>query len=661
MSQYVTNPEETKELLPRFRIFYLFLIATFFTFFLRLWYLQVIEGSELREFSEKNRIKQIKIAAPRGLILDRDGQILVENHPGFEAILSPQYIDSTETVAKALSPILGLEPDKITQRILRSRKQNGPFAPIKIKENLTKDEVFRLKRIRLDTPGLDIRETVVRYYPLGENGAQLLGYVGEISKRQIPQYNSKFKGEMRFDQGDIIGKSGLEEMLEREIRGIDGIQFIQVDAFGRETQSASLIYGEQIQDLNPQPGKNVVLTLDKDIQAAAYNGFKKLNRIGGLVAMKANGEVLAWVSAPSFDPNEFSTRISPQIWSALVNDPYKPLRNKVVQDFFPPGSTFKPFVAATALEEKVIDPTTIINCPGSIWFGRRPYHDHLKGGHGNINVIDALERSSNVFFYRMGIALGIDKMYNYISTFGIGSSTGIDVPRETKGLMPSAEWKRINFGEDWQPGENLSNAIGQGYVTATPLQMAVGYNAIGLEGKIVKPFVVKKVLDEQGKVIRENQPQILRDLTMPQATGVQISQKTFQVVKEGLRRVVQGSRGTARRVHIPGTDIAGKTGTTQVMAFSADKIYAKCESRPMHQRHHGWFVAFAPADKPEIAVAALAEHSCSGSGGASPLVREVMEAYFKKYNPGRIKQDSLKKSAAQAELPADEVSDSEAD
>ena len=659
MSQYISNPEETKELLPRYRIFYFFLIVTFFIFLTRLWYLQIIEGSELREFSEKNRIKQIKIAAPRGLILDREGRILVENHPGFEAVLSPQYIENLEALSQSLAPILGIEPDKIVQRIQRSRRQNGPFANIRIKENLTKDEVFRLKRIQMDTPGLDIRETVVRYYPLGANGAQLFGYVGEISKRQIPEYNSKFKDFMSFDQGDIIGKSGLEEMLERDIRGQDGVQFLQVDAFGRETQSATLIYGEQIKDLNPSPGHSVVLTLDKDIQEAAFNAFKKLDRIGGMVAMSATGEILAWVNAPSFDPNEFSTRISPQLWSALVNDPFRPLRNKVIQDFFMPGSTFKPFVALTALEDKTIEPTTVLNCPGSIKFGKRDYHDHLKGGFGNITVFEALERSSNVFFYRMGIALGIDKLFNYISPFGIGIPTGIDMPREAKGNMPSAEWKRLNFKEDWQPGENLTNAIGQGFVTATPLQMAVAYNTIAREGKVVKPFVVAKVLDEKGKVLRENQSQVVRDLTEIQNTGVKISPKNFKVVKEGLRRVVQGARGTAKRVNIPGADIAGKTGTTQVMSFSADQIYNRCDLRPLHQRHHGWFVAFAPAENPEITVAALAEHSCSGSGGASPLVREVMEAYFRKHRPELFKDGGAKKiNIGVQEVPAvEEVGD----
>ncbi len=632
-TQYISNPEESKEYLPRYRLFYITIAFTFLAFTTRLWYLQVIQGTELREFSEKNRIKQIKIMAPRGLMLDRDGKILVENHPGFEAVLSPQYIKNVDELAAAVGPIIGLEPPKLVQKVQKSRRQNGPFAQIKLKDNLSRDEVFRLKRIILDNPGLDIRESVVRHYPLSENGAQLFGYVAEISKKQIPLYNQMYKN-ITFEQGDIIGQTGLEEVLEREIRGEDGTQFLQVDAFGRETTTNTPnIYGEQIKDKEPNHGNNVVLTIDKEVQEAAFKSFQENQRIGALVAMKSNGEVLAWVSAPSFDPNEFARGIGSQLWSKLVNDPYKPLRNKVIQDYYSPGSTFKAFMALASLQEKVITPTTIINCPGFITFGKRQYHDHLKGGHGNISVYEALERSSNVFFYKMGIQLGIDKMYNYISPFGIGQKTGIELPREVAGLMPSAAWKKSAIGEEWQAGENLSVAIGQGFVQASPIQMAVAYNAIGLEGQVVKPFVIKKILDNEGNVIRENLPQVVRNLQEKQATGIEIADETFKVVKEGLRRVANGDRGTAKFLKIPGVQMAGKTGTSQVMGFAASDIYSKCENRPMHQRHNGWFVAWAPADKPEITVAAMAQHSCHGATGAGPMVRDAVRAYFDKYHP----------------------------
>lgn len=652
MSTYVSNPDEAKEYQSRYKIFYIAIGFALTIFTMRLWYLQIISGNELREFSEKNRIKQNKITAPRGLMLDRDGKVLVENLPGFEAILSPQYIESLDELAKTVGPVLSMEPDKVILKVQKSRRQNGPFAQIRLKENLSREEVFRLKRMRLDTPGLEIRESIVRFYPLRDNGAQLFGYVGEISKRQLPILNEQYKGVLKFDQGDIIGKSGLEETLEKDIRGSDGVSFIQVDAHGREavTQTPN-IYGEQIKDMIPVHGNNAILTIDRDIQEAAFKSFMSLNRIGAVVAMRTNGEILAWVSTPSFDPNEFSTGISAQTWSKLINDPFKPLRNKVIQDHNAPGSTFKPLVAVPALQEKVITPTTIVSAPGVFYFGRRPYHDHLKGGHGNITVFDALERSSNVFFYKMGIALGVDKMFDYISLLGIGQKTGIELSREVSGTMPNSAWKKATVGEEWQPGENLSTAIGQGFVNVTPLSMAIAYNAIGTEGKVVKPFLLRKIIDQDGKVLRENFPQVVRDLQQTQPNGVHISPETFKTVKEGMRRVANGARGTAKHWKVPGVEMAGKTGTAQVMGFSADQIYAKCESRPIHMRHHGWFIAFAPADNPEITIAALAEHSCHGSTGAAPIVRDIVQAYFMKYHPEVIEAALKAKGGKRAQAP----------
>ena len=652
MSEYVNNPDEAKEFWGRYKYFYALVGITFFTFALRLWYLQIIQGSELREFSEKNRIKQNKIPAPRGLMLDREGRVLVENLPGFEAILSPQYIEDLNELADAVAPILNTEPDKVIQKVQRSRRINGPFAQVRIKENLTREEVFRLKRIRLETPGLEIRESIVRHYPLKENGAQIFGYVSEISKRQLPLLNELYKGHLKFEQGDIIGKSGLEESLERDIRGTDGISFIQVDAHGRDTVSTSPnVYGEKIKDQEAVHGNNTILTIDRDIQEAAFKSMVTWQRVGALVAMKSDGQILAWVSSPSFDPNAFSVGPTTQYWSQLLNDPFKPLRNKIIQDHNSQGSTFKPFVALSALQEKVIGPSTLVNAPGVFYFGKRPYHDHQKGNYGNITVLQALERSSNVFFYKMGIALGVDRMYDYISTLGLGSKTGIEIEREVAGNLPNSAWKKATLGEEWQGGENLSTAIGQGFVNVTPLQMAVAYNTIGMEGKVYKPFVVQRVINQDGKVLRENSPLVLRDLTEKQKNGVQIDQKTFQVVKEGLRRVANGEHGTARAWKIPGFQMAGKTGTTQVMGFSADQIHVKCMTRPVHMRHHGWFVAFSPPEKPEITVAVLAEHSCSGAGGAAPLVRDVIEAYHRKYHPEIVAEALKNKKIQQAVAP----------
>lgn len=643
MSDYINNPDEVKEYQYRYRAISVFIIITFMVFSVRLLWLQIFQGSELRQFSENNRIKQNKISAPRGLILDRDGKALVENLPGFEAILSPQYVEDLDGLADTIGPILEIEPEKIIEKFKRSKRVNGPFAAIRLKDNLSREEVFRLKRIRLDTPGLEIRESIIRHYPLKENGAQMFGYVGEISKNEISRLNEKYRNRLSFEQGDIIGKSGLEENLEASIRGKDGISFVQVDAHGRKTMTEiPNIYGEQIIDLDPVHGNSAYLTIDRDIQEASYDSFVKHNRIGALVAMKSNGEILSWINAPSYDPNFFATEISPKIWNKLTADPFKPLRNKVIQDHFWPGSTFKPLVALAALQEKVITDKTVLYAPGKLYFGNRWFHNHNKNGEGHITVYDAIERSSNVFFYQLGIKLGVDKMYDYISMLGLGSRTQIEMDREAAGRLPNSAWKKSLRGEDWQPGENLTLAIGQGYVVTTPLQLAVAYNTIATEGKVVKPFVIKKIVNHDGNIIIEKNPEVIRDVTLTQPNGYKIDSETFKIVKEGMRRVANGERGTARGLRIPGVEMAGKTGTAQVMSFTADQIYKSCESRPMQMRHHGWFVAWAPWDKPEVIVSVLAQHSCHGNPGAAPIARDVIEAYFSKYHP-EIIAEGLKK------------------
>lgn len=654
MSQYISNPEEARSYQSRYKILYIFIGLTIVTFVLRLFWLQVILGNELRAFSEKNRVKQNKIISPRGLILDRNGATLVENLPGFEAVLSPQYIEDKKELAKIIGPIIGMTEDKVVEKIDRSLRVNGPFSTIRIKENLNREEVFRLKRLRIDLPGLEIRESIVRTYPLQENGAQLFGYVGEISKRELTQLKAKQASadQIQFNQGDIIGKSGLEELLDDKIRGNDGVRFIQVDAHGRETiTKIPNIYGKEITDLEPVHGNNATLTIDKDIQIAAYDSFVKNKRIGSLVAMKSNGEILSWINAPSFNPNDFATEIPARTWSQLITNPFKPLRNKAIQDHFPPGSTFKPFMALAALQAGVITDKTVIFAPGRFFFGNRWYHDHNKNGEGYITVYEALEKSSNVFFYQIGIKLGIDKMYNYISLLGLGSKTGIEMPREIPGLMPSAEWKKNNRGEEWQPGENLSTAIGQGYVSATLMQMAVAYNAIATDGKVVRPMIIKKVTDHDGKVLFEQFPSEVRDITQPQKNGFFIETKNFEIVKEAMRRVANGRSGTARHWKLPGVEMAGKTGTAQVQNFSADQIYQSCEARPIASRHHGWYIAWAPWDKPEIVVAVLAQHACHGNTGAAPIVRDVVQAYYKKYHPGYL-EEAAKKTGAKTVVPA---------
>ncbi len=659
--EFSSSREDARAFGSRYKILYGVVLSAAFLLFMRLWYLQIISGSELREFSEDNLLKEVRIPAPRGIVFDRDGEILVENLPGFEATISPQYTTDLDKTADAVSQVLLMPKVEIIEKVKTSRYRNGPFRPVVIKENLSRDEVFSLELLKLDHPGLDIKENILRTYALGTNGAQLFGYVGEISKKQLEIYNKKYFGTYSLQQGDIIGKNGLEETLDFYLRGRDGLSFIKVDARGREAASEDIGFlGSLSRSQKAVPGSSIVLTIDKYIQEAAYKSFNASEKTGALVALRPNGEVLAWLSMPSFDPNVFSRGISSKLWSQLVNDPDKPLRNKVIQDHNSPGSTFKPFVAVAALQEGVITKDTLVHAPGSIRFGNRTYHDHTRYGQGTIKVREALERSSNVFFYKQGINLGVDLIAKYTKALGLGEKTKIDLVNEVPGLIPTSEWKKENIGEEWQPGENLSVAIGQGYVLVTPLQMAVAFSAIATEGKVYKPFLVQKIISRDGKVLEENTPDLVRDLSDPKA-DTYVSPETFKAVKEGLWAVANGDRGTARWWKVPGVEMAGKTGTAQVMSFSADQIYAKCDERPRKQRHHGWYVGYAPADKPEIVVAALAEHACAGSSGAAPLVRDVIKAYFEKYHPEILAEaEEKRRLAARKPKPRTEASSASA-
>lgn len=664
MKDFIQGSEdEAKEYLERYHVIYITVFILCFVILARLWQLQILQGTELRQYSEKNRVKEKKLMAPRGLFLDRENRVLVDNLPGFDASITPQYAKRLEETSESVGQVLGIPGRKIVEEVRKSQRRDGPFRPVKVKDNISLDEVFQLKLLRWDSPGLVINESILRFYNLAENGAQLFGYVAEISRDQLNRLNDLYAGKMVFEQGDIIGKSGLEEAWDAKIRGRDGVAFVGVDARGREASTENSDY----LDFKPQPavsGHNLVLTIDKDIQEAAYKAMNRQDpvgpRIGGLVAMRTNGEILAWVTTPSYDPNEFSTGIPPQAWAQLINDPFRPLRNKVIQDHFAPGSTFKPLVALAALSEKVISPHTYVNAPASLKYGRRLYHDHSKSGHGNINVMQAIELSSNIFFYKMGIQLTIDRIAPYAKLLGLGTKTNIQLANEVSGLIPTSEWKLKKLGEEWQPGENLSNAIGQGFVLVTPLQMAMAYNAIALDGKVMRPYLIKKILDNESKVLQEFEPKMLRDATKENEFGVTISAEHFRTVREGMRRVVHGERGTARGSRLAGVEMAGKTGTTQVRSWSADEIYARCDARPIFQRHHGWFVGFAPAQNPEITVAVLAQHACSGSRGGAPVVHDVMKAYFEKYHPEMLKAALDKKAKAPIKVPASvDVEDAE--
>lgn len=639
MADYLSNPEEAKEYSHRYKMLHMIIALLTLIYFIRLWYLQIYKGSEFRFFSDRNRIKIEKVPAPRGMILDREGRILVDNEPGFDVFLTPQYITDLTKYSEVIGDVIKANPPTIVAKVKSEKRKSGDFRPVLIKENLSRDEVIRLERLRIDYPGLDVNMSIRRSYTLKDNGAQLFGYVGEISKEELPRVNKNRAPSEYFEQGDLIGKSGIELSLDHDLRGQIGQSFVQVDAHGRKIESLSVpqVIGSLDISKDYEPGQTIMLTIDKDIQEAAYKAFNGNQKIGGVVVLNPkNGEVLAWINSPSFDPSEFSKGISSKVWSTLVNDPFKPLRNKVIQDHQPPGSTLKAVVALAALQEKVINTNSTTFCPGFYQFGRRTYHCHLKQGHGWVNVVQALEQSCDIFFYKLGMQLGIDTIAKYAKALGLGAKTGIALDNETAGLVPTTEWKKNTLGEEWQPGENLSNAIGQGFFLTTPLQLALVFSGIANDGPVYQPHIVSKMLDVDGKLLREITPELKFDPTV--SGSVHIDKANYDIVKRGLYNVANGARGTAKWLKVPGVELAGKTGTVQLFSLSADEVFKKCQSRPLNQRHHGWFASYAPADDPQVVVVVLAEHSCSGSGGAGPVARDILDAYSKKYLKERVER-----------------------
>ncbi len=613
----------------------------------RLWFLQILNGSRLRVFSDKNTIKEQQVQAPRGNFLDRNGQTLVTNRPGFRLSLDPiifrkQHKSELKLIIELISSILKKNPEKLLKQTLRSYNKTGTFNPGIVSKEISQDEALKLKQLRLRYPKILVEEVIFRDYPLKESGAQIFGYVSLASKPQIKKMRRKG---FIFKLGDQIGQTGLEKSLDSKVRGVDGISYVQVDVKGRvQTAASSLISYIGLNNVDPKIGNNIILTLDKNLQSKAFKTFYREDKIGirkgGLVALSIKGEILAWASNPSFHPDVFQTGISNESWKQLNTNRFKPLTDKVAQGTYSPGSVFKPFVGLTALHLNAIKKHTKINSPGVFHFGKRDYHDSRKSGHGTINLSEALEVSGNIFFYKLGITLGVDEMSRIISRLGIGKNTGVKYVQESKGLLPTTDWAKKNRKDSWQKGEDLSYSIGQGAINTTLLQLARGYLSLASKGKVIKPILVKEILDENENTVESFQPELIENLT--DKTGLKMRKKDFESVIEGLIKVAHGERGTARYRSSKKFLMAGKTGTVQVRGFSSNDIYTKCESRPEKDRHHGIFVGFAPAENPEIVVAGLALHTCHGASGAAPMVIDLLTLYMKTHHPKIFKTKGKK-------------------
>ncbi|MFN7685564.1 MAG: penicillin-binding protein 2 [Oligoflexia bacterium] len=636
---FLGQEQQVREYQDRFRYLYLVLGLAVSVLVLQLIHLQILQGDNLRMASEENRIKRVKIASPRGMIFDRNRTLLLDNRPAFDLEIIPQYLkDSgrTEETLTLVSRIIKTPLSEIQETLTKARGQ-APYLPVKIKTDLSRDEVAELKSWQISTPGVSVEMEIKRTNVYGDLAAHMLGYIGEVSPTELPRLNQNPTGR-RYKLGDSIGKFGLEQKLEETLRGEDGEEWVEVDALGRRKLSKYRgRFLAENQGKPAVPGKNLVLTIDQDLQQAALESFG--DKVGSVVAIDPrSGEILAMLSRPSFDPTEFSRGIPAALWTRLLENDNKPLRDKTIMDHYSPGSVFKTITAIAGLQEGVIDEHTKFRCTGSLRLGNRAYHCWKKEGHGDVDVVNAITKSCDVFFYRVAQKLkSVDDIATWAFHLGLGKKTDINLPRETSGLIPTEAWKQRRFGQEWTGGETLSVAIGQSYVLTTALQLANTYASIANGGTFYRPMLIKQIETVDGKSVQINQPEIL-DQT-------RLSEKTYDLIKKGLWGVVNSPNGTAFAQRISGVDFVGKTGTVQVMSLAANKIYQKCENMKFRQRHHGMFAGFAPMNDPKIAVAVVAEHSCHGSSGAAPIARAIIKKFLEKYYPQEFNPKALAERA----------------
>jgi penicillin-binding protein 2 len=632
--------EQLQAFQDRFRYLYAILIVVGLILFSRLWYLQIIKGEEFNQFAEENRLKKIKIEAPRGMVFDRNRQILLDNHPTFNVTITPQYfraatLEQRDATIQKLSKILRMNPKSIQEILAKSRRQPS-FQAVVIKKNLSMDEVSLIEMEKLSLPGVEVATGIRRTNVNGKIGSHLLGYIAEIDADELPKVNRN--QDRPYQQGDSLGKSGLEQQWEKVLRGIDGVEFIEVDAYGRKKVLNDRTSNHVVTEIPPKPavpGRNLVLTIDEDLQKTAAEAFIKDGKTGAIVALDPNnGEVLSMLSWPSFDSTEFSVGIRPEYWRELSTNEDKPLRDKAIIDHYSPGSTFKIISALAGLEEGLINENTIVPGAGTFKFGGRVFHDWKKEGHGPTDVIKSLYRSVDVYYYKLATRMEIDVLARYARDLGLGQRTGIELPGEIPGLVPDTAWKRRTQKTEWYPGETLSVIIGQGQLNTTPLQLANMIAGVANGGTIYKPRIVKFIESQDGGILEKTEPEILHQTRW--------SEKNLNLVRKGIQAVLQHDNGTARAYWVPGIDAAGKTGTSQVIRFTAETVFKDCKNLERRFRHHGLFVAYAPVNDPKIAVAVVAEHSCSGSAGAAPIAMAVIQKYLAKIDPEKYSEDALK-------------------
>ncbi len=565
------------------------IVFLFIVFILRLWDLQIIKGEKYKEIAEQNRLRMVEILAPRGLIYDRNNIALVRNIPSFDISVIKEDLSEDPDTLSALGRLVGLKPEDIKARLERGAV--NPFEPVKLRQNVSMEEVARVEAGKIDFPGLLVEVVVSREYIYGDFASHVMGYLGKLTIEQMknPDYYD-------VPRRAFTGQRGAEKVFDRTLMGKAGKKVIEVDAMGRIIDVASI--------LQPVKGGDIILTIDMKLQAEAEDALK--GKVGAVVALDPNtGEILVLASKPSFDPNLFARGIDYKDWKILVNDTKKPFLNRAIQSQYPPGSTFKVITAIAALEKGIITDNTVFECKGSIHLGRI-FRCWKREGHGNIKLHRAIVESCDVYFYEIGKRLGIDTLSQYASDFGLGKPVGVELEGERAGIVPTVAWKLRTKKEKWYKGETLNAVIGQGYLSATPIQMARLMAAVVNGGKLFRPHILKV----EGS---ENRAE----------STIVIKPENIRLIKKALMSVVSDPNGTGRFAYSDIVKIGGKTGTTQVVGGST---YGDV---PEKYRDHAWFIAFAPEENPQISVSVFIEHGGHGSTVAAPIAKRVIEAFYR--------------------------------
>jgi penicillin-binding protein 2 len=582
-----------------------FILALTSIIILRLWFLQVYKGYEFEEKSKVNRVRELRIVAPRGNIYDRHGQLLITNRPSFNVVWTREDALDPDQVIKRLAKILDDDISNILDRI-RAGAGTPKYMPLLLKEDISWRTLAYIENNHLNLPGVRIEVVPAREYLFGNLSSHMVGYLGEINKRELQRSRP---GE--YEGGDRVGKQGLEKLFEKQLRGEMGMSMLEVDARGFEKK--------QLAKKQPLPGNDIMLTIDADLQATAEKSL--LGLAGAVIVTEVNtGRLLVLASSPPLQLNDFVGGISQKAWRAMLEDPLTPLPNKAIQGQYPPASTYKMVTALAGLEEGVITKDTVFNCSGSLRLGNRTFRCWKRAGHGEVNLNKALAESCDVYFYQLSQDLHVDTIASYANSLGLGKKTGINLEHEKSGLIPTADWKFNRYQERWQPGETLTIAIGQGFNLATPLQINVMSAAIANGGIAYRPQFIEEIIDPDGKTI-----QMFSPIRNGESKGMEAS---LELIRQGLVTAVNGPNGTGGQARLEEIIVAGKTGTAQVVHLSHVEDIDSEEKIPYKMRDHAWFTCYAPAEKPEIAVTVLVEHGMHGGSTAAPIARQILTKYF---------------------------------